>query len=106
MILTEAARQRLRTLASLYPHTPFLRVAIMPGGCSGLRKDLTLVAAPEPDDTLLPEGSGGLLIDPVSAPFLEHAILDWQSTLANSTFELHIPNTNAQCGCGASFALP
>lgn len=104
MTLTDAARTRLRALASAHPETPFLRVAILAGGCSGLRHDLSLVAAAEADDSLLPEGAGGVLVDPVSAPFLASAVLDWRDTLAGAAFDLHIPDAAARCGCGASFA--
>lgn len=104
MILTDAARARLRALASAHPETPFLRVAITAGGCSGLRHDLALVAAPEPEDALLAEGTGGVLIDPVSASFLEAAVLDWREALAGAAFDLRVPDATARCGCGASFA--
>lgn len=104
MTLTDSARARLRALASTHPETPFLRVAILAGGCSGLRQDLALVAAAEADDLLLAEGTGGVLVDPVSAPFLEGAVLDWRDALAGSAFDLRIPDAAARCGCGASFA--
>ena len=104
MTLTDAARARLRALASAYPETPFLRVAILAGGCSGLRQDFSLVAVMEADDSLLPEGAGGVLVDPVSAPFLVGAVLDWRDAPVGATFELRIPNAAARCGCGVSFA--
>jgi len=104
MTLTDAARARLRALASTHPETPFLRVAITAGGCSGLRQDLALVAAPEAEDALLAEGAGGVLVDPVSAPFLDGAVLDWRDTPFGSAFDLRIPDATARCGCGASFA--
>lgn len=104
MILTDAARARLRALASAYPETPFLRVAIIAGGCSGLRQDLALVAAPEAEDILFAEGEGGVLVDPISAPFLDGAVLDWRDALSGSAFDLRILNATARCGCGASFA--
>jgi iron-sulfur cluster assembly accessory protein len=104
MTLTDTARARLQALAAAHPETPFLRVAITAGGCSGLRQTFVLVAAPEAEDILLAAGTGGVLVDPVSAPFLDRAVLDWRDTLSGSTFDLRIPDAAARCGCGASFA--
>jgi iron-sulfur cluster assembly accessory protein len=104
VILTDAARARLRALADSHPATPFLRVSIQAGGCSGLRQEIVLAAAPEADDTLLAEGGGGVIVDPVSAPFLAGAVLDWRDALAGAAFDLRIPDATARCGCGLSFA--
>jgi iron-sulfur cluster assembly accessory protein len=105
VILTDAARARLRVLADAHPETPFLRVSIQAGGCSGLRQEFTLAAAPEAEDALLTEGRGGVIVDPVSAPFLADAVLDWRDTLAGAAFDLRIPDATSRCGCGSSFAM-
>lgn len=105
MILTDAARARLRALADAHPATPFLRVSIQAGGCSGLRQELALAAAPEAEDALIAEGRGGVVVDPVSAPFLADAVLDWRDALAGAAFDLRIPDAASRCGCGASFAM-
>jgi iron-sulfur cluster assembly accessory protein len=105
VILTDAARARLRALADAHPATPFLRISIQAGGCSGLRQEIVLADAPEAEDTVFAEGRGGVVVDPVSAPFLANAVLDWRDTLAGSAFDLRIPDAAARCGCGASFAM-
>jgi iron-sulfur cluster assembly accessory protein len=105
VILTDAARARLRALADAHPATPFLRISIQAGGCSGLRQEIVLTDAPEAEDTVFAEGRGGVVVDPVSAPFLANAVLDWRDTLAGSAFDLRIPDAAVRCGCGASFAM-
>lgn len=104
MTLTDAVCTRLRGLASADPETPFLRVAVLGGSCSGSHQDFSLVAVAEADDSLLLQGVGGVLVDPVSAPFLAGAGLDWRDAPAGTTLELRIPDAAARCGFGVSFA--
>lgn len=82
-----------------------LRVAVEGGGCSGFQYDLKLEEVAAPDDVVL-EGAGQrVLIDPVSLPFLENAVIDFTEELIGARFVVQNPNATSSCGCGISFSM-
>lgn len=102
--LTEAAAQKVQALAATEPEENLhLRIAVAAGGCSGLRYQLTL------DDTQL-EGdiaseSYGVKVvtDPMSAPYLAGATIDFMDTIQQQGFTIDNPNAQGSCACGDSF---
>lgn len=81
-----------------------LRVAVEGGGCSGFQYDIRL-DAPAEDDLVL-EGAGQkVLVDPVSLPFLENAVIDFTDELIGARFVVENPNAASSCGCGVSFSM-
>jgi iron-sulfur cluster insertion protein len=82
-----------------------LRVAVEGGGCSGFQYDIRLEAAPESDDLVIERDGQRVLIDPVSLPFLQAAVIDFTDDLIGARFAIENPNATASCGCGTSFSL-
>ena len=82
-----------------------LRVAVEGGGCSGFQYDLRLEEAPEPDDLVLEKDGQRVLIDPVSLPFLQDAVIDFTEELIGARFTIENPNATMSCGCGTSFSI-
>lgn len=82
-----------------------LRVAVEGGGCSGFQYDLKLEDAPAEDDLVLEGGGERVLIDPVSLPFLENAVIDFTDELIGARFVIENPNASSSCGCGTSFSM-
>ncbi|PJN95477.1 iron-sulfur cluster assembly accessory protein [Amaricoccus sp. HAR-UPW-R2A-40] len=82
-----------------------LRVAVEGGGCSGFQYEITLEAAPAPDDMVLEKDGQRVLIDPVSLPFLADAEIDFSDELIGAKFVVKNPNATSSCGCGTSFSL-
>ncbi len=81
-----------------------LRVAVEGGGCSGFQYDIRL-DAPEDGDLVL-EGQGQkVVVDEVSLPFLENAVIDFSEELIGARFTIDNPNVASSCGCGTSFAM-
>ncbi|ETX14624.1 heme biosynthesis protein HemY [Roseivivax halodurans JCM 10272] len=81
-----------------------LRVAVEGGGCSGFQYDIKL-DAPEDGDLVL-EGQGQkVVVDEVSLPFLENAVIDFTEELIGARFTIENPNAASSCGCGTSFAM-
>ncbi|MFA3917938.1 HesB/IscA family protein [Ruegeria hyattellae] len=81
-----------------------LRVAVEGGGCSGFQYDIAL-DAPADDDLVL-EGQGEkVVVDSVSLPFLENAVIDFSEELIGARFVIDNPNATASCGCGTSFSM-
>ena len=81
-----------------------LRVAVEGGGCSGFQYDITL-DDPRDDDLVL-EGRGErVLVDPVSLPFLQGAVITFSEELIGARFVIQNPNATSSCGCGTSFSV-
>ncbi len=81
-----------------------LRVAVEGGGCSGFQYDIKL-DAPADDDLVL-EGQGQkVVVDSVSLPFLENAVIDFTDELIGARFVIEHPNATSSCGCGTSFSM-
>lgn len=81
----------------------FLRVAVQPGGCSGLRYQLFFDDQPLEGDHVLTEGSVSVRVDRMSAPYLKGATVDWLEGLDQSGFTINNPTAAGSCACGDSF---
>ncbi|HKL45420.1 MAG TPA: iron-sulfur cluster assembly accessory protein [Roseovarius sp.] len=81
-----------------------LRVAVEGGGCSGFQYDIRL-DQPADDDLILEGGGQKVVVDSVSLPFLEGAVIDFSEELIGARFTIENPNASSSCGCGTSFAM-
>ena len=82
-----------------------LRVAVLPGGCSGFQYSLNIEDAPEGDDEVLEVEGVKLFVDPFSAQYLEGVEVDYVSSMMGSGFAFRNPNAAGGCGCGSSFTV-
>ena len=46
-----------------------------------------------------------MLVDPVSLPFLQNAVIDFTEELIGARFVIENPNAASSCGCGTSFSI-
>lgn len=83
----------------------FLRINVIPGGCSGMTYSAAVDTDFGDEDVCVFE-NGGLRIvtDEGSAIFLEGLHIDYSDDLIRSGFRFTNPNASGSCGCGASFA--
>lgn len=81
-----------------------LRVAVEGGGCSGFQYQITL-DDPQGDDLVMESQGEKVVIDSVSLPFLENAVINFSEELIGARFVIENPNATASCGCGTSFAM-
>jgi iron-sulfur cluster assembly accessory protein len=81
----------------------FLRVAVQPGGCSGLRYALYFDDEAQEGDVVTTYGSVDVRVDRMSAPYLKGATIDWLEGLDQSGFTINNPNAAGSCACGDSF---
>lgn len=82
-----------------------LRVAVLPGGCSGFQYGLNIEDGPESDDEVLEIQGLRVFVDPFSAQYLEGVEIDYVSTMMGSGFTFKNPNATGGCGCGSSFTV-
>ena len=85
--------------------TPFVRVAVKGGGCSGLSYDLSFDTEQQPADTLVEDKDVQILIDMKSLLYLYGTELYFSDGLNGKGFQFINPNASRTCGCGESFAL-
>jgi len=98
--LSDAAATKVRDLLAREGRDDLaLRVAVEPGGCSGLRYALFF------DDRAVRGEVGGVKVvtDKMSAPYLSGASIDYLDTLEKSGFTIDNPNAHGACACGESF---
>ncbi|MEP5152189.1 iron-sulfur cluster assembly accessory protein [Planktotalea sp.] len=101
--VTERAFERLSEIGAA-EQGQALRVAVEGGGCSGFQYEIKL-DAPAADDLVL-EGAGEkVVVDTVSLPFLENAVIDFSEELIGARFTIENPNASSSCGCGTSFSM-
>lgn len=82
-----------------------LRVAVLPGGCSGFQYGLNIEDGPESDDEVLEVGGVRVFVDPFSAQYLEGVEIDYVSSMMGQGFTFRNPNASGGCGCGSSFTV-
>ena len=82
-----------------------LRVAVLPGGCSGFQYGLNIEDAPETDDEILDSQGIRVFVDPFSAQYLEGTEIDYVTSMMGSGFTFKNPTAAGGCGCGSSFTV-
>lgn len=80
-----------------------LRVAVQPGGCSGLRYQLYFDDRNMDGDTTHVFGTVKVIIDKMSDPYLAGATIDFVDTIEKQGFTIDNPNAGGSCACGDSF---
>ncbi len=82
-----------------------LRVAVLPGGCSGFQYGLNIEDAPESDDEVVEVGGVRVFVDPFSAQYLDGIEIDYVTSFMGQGFTFRNPNASGGCGCGSSFTV-
>ena len=80
-----------------------LRVAVQPGGCSGLRYQLYFDDRALDGDTVTTFGTVKVVTDKMSTPYLMGASVDFVDTIEKQGFTIDNPNAQGSCACGDSF---
>ncbi len=105
MIVTDAAASKVAELIAQEDEAGmFLRVAVRPGGCSGLSYEMFFDSEKADDDIVNAQAGIEVAVDPASAPYLAGATLDYKDGLQGAGFAINNPNVSKSCGCGNSFS--
>jgi iron-sulfur cluster assembly protein/iron-sulfur cluster insertion protein len=103
--VTDAAAAKVKSLIEAEGNQDLvLRVAVRPGGCSGLSYEMFFDSDVAEDDVRSDYDGMSVVIDPASAPHLAGASLDYRDGLQDSGFTITNPNATRTCGCGQSFS--
>jgi iron-sulfur cluster assembly accessory protein len=102
--LTETAAIKVRALLDQEGRDDLrLRVAVQPGGCSGLQYQLFFDERALDGDIEVERGGVPLVVDRMSAPYLVGATIDFTDTIEQQGFTIDNPNAAGGCACGNSF---
>ena len=80
-----------------------LRIAVQPGGCSGLRYQLYFDERQADGDVVNDFDGVQVVTDKMSAPYLMGATIDFVDTIEKQGFTIDNPNASGSCACGDSF---
>ncbi|QLY33510.1 iron-sulfur cluster insertion protein ErpA [Nocardia huaxiensis] len=80
-----------------------LRIAVQPGGCAGLRYQLFFDDRILDGDLQVEFGGVKLVVDRMSAPYVQGAQIDFVDTIEKQGFTIDNPNATGSCACGDSF---
>jgi iron-sulfur cluster assembly accessory protein len=104
LTLTQIAAGKVKELLDEEGRTDIaLRVAVQPGGCSGLRYAMYLDDQVSDKDQTEEQHGVRLVVDKMSVPYLSQATIDYVDTLEQSGFTIDNPAAQGGCACGSSF---
>src|SRR5438876_4810555 len=91
--LTDGAAEKVKSLLEQEGREDLsLRVAVQPGGCSGLRYQLFFDERSLDGDVVKEFGSVKVVTDRMSAPYLGGATIDFVDTIEKQGFTIDNPN--------------
>ena len=104
ILLTDGAAAKVKALLQGEGREDLaLRVAVQPGGCSGLRYQLFFDDRSFEGDIVKVFGGVDVVTDRMSAPYLMGATIDFLDTIEKQGFTIDNPNATGSCACGDSF---
>lgn len=103
--LTDAAADKVRKLLTQEGRDDLrLRVAVQPGGCSGLIYQLFFDERYLDNDVVVDFDGVEVIVDTMSVPYLNGATVDFEDTIEKQGFTIDNPNAQGSCACGDSFS--
>lgn len=100
--VSEVAKSKLLELG--LDKQKFLRIGVIPGGCSGMTYDAVIDDIMETGDQVVFEsGDVRIVSDQFSSPYVDGLSIDFSDDLVQSGFRLTNTRAVKSCGCGSSF---
>ena len=104
VVLTDAAAVKAKALLEQEGRDDLrLRVAVQPGGCSGLRYQLFFDERSLDGDNITEFSGVEVVVDRMSMPYLMGATIDFVDRIDAQGFTIDNPNASGSCACGDSF---
>ena len=102
--LTDTAAEKVKSLLNQEGRDDLrLRVAVQPGGCSGLIYQLFFDERLMDNDVVRDFDGVEVVVDNMSVPYLDGAKIDFEDTIEKQGFTIDNPNAQGSCACGDSF---
>ena len=105
VILTDSAAAKVKELMAREENAAevALRIAVQPGGCSGMRYALFFDDRQLDGDKAIEISGVPVRVDKMSVPYLRGTKIDWVDSLQGAGFAIDNPNAQNTCACGDSF---
>lgn len=104
-VTKQAAEEIKKLLSAEEMPDGFLRVRVVPGGCSGFSYEMGFDNELEDSDRVFEEEGVKVAVDGISLRHLRGASLDYKGGLNGTGFSISNPNSKGSCGCGQSFTV-
>jgi iron-sulfur cluster assembly accessory protein len=102
--LTDTAAEKVKSLLAQEGRDDLqLRVAVQPGGCSGLIYQLFFDERQLDGDEVRDFNGVNVVVDRMSGPYLQGATIDFVDSIEKQGFTIDNPNASGSCACGDSF---
>lgn len=102
--LTDGAASKVQSLLAQEGRTDLsLRIAVQPGGCSGLRYQLFFDERSLDGDQIFQYNDVSVVVDRMSLPYLDGATIDFVDSIEKQGFTIDNPVATGSCACGDSF---
>jgi iron-sulfur cluster insertion protein len=104
--ITESAVEKIKDILAEENNPKLsLRMFVQGGGCSGFSYGFTLDEEKNEDDFDIEKSGVHLLVDSMSAQYLQGSTVDYKEDLMGSSFTIKNPTAVSTCGCGSSFSV-
>ena len=104
IVLSDTAAGKVKTLLEQEGRDDLaLRIAVQPGGCSGLIYQLYFDERLLDGDATRDFDGVEVVVDKMSVPYLDGASIDFEDTIQKQGFTIDNPNAAGSCACGDSF---
>jgi iron-sulfur cluster assembly accessory protein len=105
VVITDAAATKVKSLLAQEGRDDLrLRLAVQPGGCSGLIYQLYFDERSLDGDAVKDYDGVQVVVDKMSVPYLDGAKIDFADTIEKQGFTIDNPNAQSSCACGDSFS--
>ena len=101
LYVEDTAKKKICGLIKKKSKDTFFRIYIVGGGCSGFQYGFDFDK--KSDDDFIK--SNNIIVDPMSAQYLNNASLHFEKSLYGEKFVIKNPNVKTTCGCGSSFSI-
>ena len=104
-ISEKAALEINRLLTEEGDTDSFLRIKVVPGGCSGFEYEMGFDDSLDDSDQIFENLNVKVVIDKFSFDHLNGGTLNFSDGINGTGFGVENPNAKATCGCGTSFTV-
>ena len=104
--ITDKAVSRIKEImSSAEQSTIGVRIGVKSGGCAGMSYVMEYATDIKPNEEIIEEKGGKVLIDHKAVMYLLGTEMDYKKEKFSSQFVFKNPNETERCGCGESFKV-
>jgi iron-sulfur cluster assembly accessory protein len=103
--LSESAAKRINQIMAKEAPGSKLRISVNGGGCSGFEYAFDIDTQVQEDDLVIERDGAAVLVDEISAQYMEGSVIDFVDDLIGQSFQIKNPLATSSCGCGTSFSI-